>query len=178
MGRASTRGARLLPALALVATLSVVAPAAVLAKPYCGDAGWRFTNIDRHMNRMRVLTGPYTYKNDTPNKQTFSVTKHVSGTVTYSASAEVGGGVDFAIAKVEAKVGFNLSRSKTVGESVSASMVVDPGKSGHLAFGVWRVVATGHSYYMNENCDKTSDRGRIKTYSPWRVGYRASQTRG
>jgi hypothetical protein len=160
----------------LLATLGLAAPAAVAAYPTCG-AGWVYTDVTRYPKKMRVLMGPFAYENDSPNPQTFSLTKYVSGTVSFSASAEGSVSAGVIIAKVEAKFGVNVSLSKTVAATLSASMKVDPHRTGHLAFGVWRFVSTGHYYYLRENCTIGTDRGYIRTYSPWYVGFRAWQTR-
>ena len=170
-----SRLARVGLALGLLGSLVLATPGGVGAYPAC-DPGWRYTNVTRYANRMRYLSGPFAFQNDTPNKQSFTLTKSVTGTVGFTTSIGGGVAVDVIIAKVEAKTGLELHRSVSVSTTLSATVTVDPHRTGHLGFGVWRVVTRGHYYYVGQTCHIT-DKGYITALTPLRKGFRAWQTR-
>ena len=166
---------RLVAAIAVALSGTALTVGAAAAQPYC-DPGWQFTHIERHAPRMRSLIPTLSYRNDTGNRQSFEETQYVSGTVGFTASGKIGGGVNFIVVHEEAELNLSLSASITVGFSITGHMTVDPHRTGHLAFGVWRATITGHNYYLRSNCTVGTDYGIVTTHTPWRVGYRAWET--
>lgn len=171
--RRSSRRAVCALVVALCATAIPVSIAS--ARPYC-DAAWQYDNITRTGTQMHSLLPTLSYRNETSRVQSFSETQYVEGTVGFSASGKIGGGVNLIVYHVEGELGLNLSASLTVGSSITGHMSVSPHKTGHLAFGVWRVGARGHNYFLTQNCTIGTDYGYVTTYTPWHIGYRAWET--
>jgi hypothetical protein len=166
---------RVIAALTFALCATALPAGIAAAQPYC-DPGWQYDHITRTGAQMHSLIPTLSYRNETSRPQSFSETQYIEGTVGFSAEGKVDGGVSLIVYSVHAELGLTVHASITAGGSITGHMTVSPHKTGHLAFGVWRVTTTGHNYYWRSNCTKGTDNGYVTTHTPWHIGYRAWET--
>ena len=164
-----------------VLALSVAAPgvtAAAGAHPPVCDAGWKYTRIDRKVNRLKRVGPVYSNFNGTDHEARVRLNATRNDTVSFRVTVGVEVAAKAAIfAEVRAKVEASVERSITTGRENEITITVDPHRWGNGSYGVWRVVTTGRLYYLTDRCNVTRDYGRVKSLAPLTEGWCTWQSR-
>jgi hypothetical protein len=160
-----------------LATLGGSALTPAGARPRC-DAAWEFANPHVKSRRLRAFDRERD-ENHTRHSLQATLTAKRGGTVTWGIQSHVGGsgGLDFGIvsAWVESSFDFDFSRSLTAEIGNEVSQRVSPHHALVGRYGVFKMVVTGHVYFLNSVCDVQSDKGRVAVGLPNQVGWSVRQ---
>jgi hypothetical protein len=122
-------------------------------------------------------------ENRTGHTAEVTLTSRRGGTFTYQVSASGGGeaGVSapFSVfsASIKAEFGVSVSRQMTAEIGNDISVPVSPHHALVGKYGIFKMIVTGHLYYLTEACDVTNDKGSMTVKTPRQVGWRISDYR-
>lgn len=93
-----------------------------------------------------------------------------TGQVGVTVTGHLGLGVDAMIGRIEKH--FHVSLSPTIMAKVGNMIMVPtpPKTTTYAEYGVYRLKTTGVSYTVNSDCS-ISDKNKVTSYTPWRVGW-------
>ena len=112
-----------------------------------------------------------------------TLTSRRGGTLGYQVTAdgggEVGGSVPFGIfsASIKAEFGVSVSRQMTAEIGNDISVPASPHAALVGRYGIFKMIVTGHLYYLAENCDITSGKGIVTAKMPRQIGWRITEHR-
>jgi hypothetical protein len=154
---------------------SALTPAA--ARPRC-DAAWQFADPHVKSRRLRAFDRERD-ENHTSHSLQATLTAKRGGTVEWGIHSHFGGsgGLNFGIvsASVDSSFDFDYSRSLTAEIGNEVSQRVAPHHALVGRYGVFKMVVTGHVYFLNSVCDVQNDKGRVAVDLPNQVGWSVHQ---
>jgi hypothetical protein len=149
------------------------------ATPGCdgyGEWGWFYDNLSpRKTQFVQGHSKTYGMNNTTSTEQHYTVTSSKTESIRLGTQGGVEVSVNLVVAKVGGKFGLDVSGSIDWSTTRSATITVPPHKNYVTAYGVFRVVTSGHYYYVDKWCDVTADKGTVTTYTPWYEGWRVKE---
>ena len=151
------------------------------AQPRC-DSGWRFVHLDQEPRKLKVFDRERD-ENRTRHVAQVTLTSRRGGTFTYQVSAggggEVGVSAPFSVfsASIKAEFGVSVARQMTAEVGNDISVPVSPHHALVGRYGIFKMIVTGHLYYLTETCDITNDQGRVTAKLPKQIGWRISEHR-
>ncbi|WP_259407644.1 hypothetical protein [Streptomyces akebiae] len=150
LGSTATSAALVIGSLAMIPAMST--PAAAACQPST------CYKVVKYGSPTYKATGPTSSKyNSSSAKAALSISVTRSTTRSSTRKAEADGSVSWGIAKVEAKTGYEVTKSVTKGVKVTNKMVVDPKKRGYTRPMVeyrkfliekWREGGDGKQYFV------------------------------
>jgi hypothetical protein len=162
------------------ATLAILGGSALTpagARPRC-DPQWYFANPHVKSRRLHAFDRERD-ENHTRRPLQATLTAKRGGTLEWGVHSSFGGGggINFGIvsASVDASFDFEFSRSLTaeIGNEVSQSVAPHHAIVGR--YGVFKMVVTGHVYFLTSVCERQQDKGRVAVDLPNQVGWSVHQ---
>ncbi|MFF7751288.1 hypothetical protein ACFZCP_18965 [Streptomyces sp. NPDC007971] len=101
-------------------------------------------------------------------KSTF--TSEVTAEVGVAVSGDLEVSVNTLINEVKTKFHVQVSAKMTAKLGNSISVDTPSHKTTHAKYGVWRLMHTGKSYYLHQNCTASPEH-TVVSYSPYHVGW-------
>jgi hypothetical protein len=147
-------------------------------RPIC-EEGWKFRNLHREARKLKVFDRERD-ENRTGHTAEVTLTSRRGGTFTYQVSASAGGeaGVSapFGVfsASIKAEFGVSVSRQMTAEIGNNITVPVSPHHALVGKYGIFKMIVSGHLYYLTRACDITNDEGYVTVKTPRQVGWRIS----
>jgi hypothetical protein len=165
---------------AVVVVLSMIGGSALTpagARPRC-DAAWHFDSP--HVKSRRLVA--YDRERDENHSRRplhATLTAKRGGTLEWAIHSHLGGsgGINFGIvsASVDSSFDFEFSRSLSAEVGNEVSQTVAPHHALVGRYGVFKMVVTGHVYFLTSICERQQDKGRVAVDLPSQVGWSVRQ---
>lgn len=154
---------------------SAITPAG--ARPRC-DAAWHFAHPHVKSRRLHAFDRERD-ENHTRHRLQATLTARRGGTLQWGIHTHFGGsgGLNFGIvsASVDSSFDFDYSRTLTAEIGNEVSQAVSPHHALVGRYGVFKMVVTGHVYFLTSVCERQSDKGRVAVDLPNQVGWSVHQ---